>query len=584
MTPAAGDARYRVNSSIDEQHVVGCTLWGALATLAVTGRGTEVLALGRNAAAFASVAEWFGSDVTCVDGDWRVAERGSDTLSVNDTAPGASIPLPYADGRFDTVFVSDALEWNPAEPGGTMAARLAREHVLRECRRVLRAGGILLLLVENRFGITTFGGKRHPATGVRFFDLIPRALYLTLPRRVRVRARASPSYSRRGWLRLLSRAGFTVEDWRSPWPSPREWSRVTSASRPPTQSVGGAEASLKERVADLILTAARALGLAHTIAPHYLLSARMIGSGGEADASKSLLSEIAAAEGEQVDDSVVLATFFASHSLCFTAGCTFFKVALDEVAAAKIERYAAATRILSRHPIARYVPLPIRLAETRGARYLACPAVRGDPALLASERDVGAILDALREGSALVRLSETEFWSRLFEPNMCRSIAALGGAAVLDHVERLLGERTVRAGIVHGDLHLENLLIEPGRISVIDWDYFDEHSPQFVDVIQAIGALRMGPQGQPRHTFVSQMRSILAADPGLPLRAYLFERDDALSIAEMVSCFLLWHVSIEPSGPGSSPSVLSEEIIRDWFARCEEWLGVCPPVGGLVPR
>jgi hypothetical protein len=551
--------------------------WGPLAGMMTTGRGTRVLAVGWGADAFARIAEWLGSEVACLERSWPDPNRVPGLTYPAPATPALPVPLPYDDALFDTVFLSGAVEWSASEADAGTAAAHPLRRLLRECRRVLKPGGMLLVLAENRFSITAFGGQKHASTGLRFFDLFPRFLYPTLPRKLRVRARAHRAYSYRGWHSLLRREGFQVEGCYAPWPSARQWGRITSASAPPANALGGSPDDIRARAAHRLLGAARGLGLAYLLPPNYLLSARVIGEEAHAREHRPLIEEMATAEGERLDDEISVSSYLNSRSWSFAAGRTLFKVALTDEAVLRLKRHASTTALLSGHPIAAYAPLPARLGAVRGVRYLARPLVPCDPTRRASEAQVREILDALRERSVMAPLSDTDFWKRLYEPGVREALESLGASTVLAHCERALCGRAVRTGIVHGDLHIENLLVTPGGVFIIDWEQFEPHSPQFLDVITASGSLRLGPGSTNTQTFLEQMGAIVEERPGLPLRPFLFEQIDELSRSEMVSCYLLWHASAAVELWGSRLIAAEKQLYAQWCTCCERWLGLRHP-------
>lgn len=132
--------------------------------------------------------------------------------------------LPFFDGTFDLIVLNGILEW-VGEWTEHRSPREAQLDALRSLRRLLRPGGMVVIGIENRIGVSSFLNRvDHP--GLRFTSLMPRAvasLYVKARRPAFYRTAIDPSrgyrtytYSPRGYVRLLTEAGFGSMDlW---WP------------------------------------------------------------------------------------------------------------------------------------------------------------------------------------------------------------------------------------------------------------------------------------------------------------------------------------------------------------------------------
>jgi SAM-dependent methyltransferase len=540
--------------------------WGGLAALAVTGPGTRTLAIGLNADAFSNVAAWFGSDATVFE--WPPAPDCIGTA----TAP-PPFALPFESDRFDTVFLGHVLDSEPAGCVNDAGTYCSREHLLAECRRVLKPGGMLLALVENRFRISRGRDSRPPVIGLKRRDLMWRRPHRTLPRGAYVPDSSRQPLSQIGWSSLLKQSGFDIERWYTSWPSSEEWKDIIPHERTTLGSFtkyGGS--AYKRYIGDGVLRALRLLGFQHAISPNFLIAARNPLGPDRTSYPGSVLEEILAVEGEGVIRPEVISNLNYSESLGFILGDTFLKVALSATALSLLKRYAKIGQMLQPHPISRHIPLPARLREIGGVWYLACPVIKTDPQRRTSEEHMAEILALLSLETKQLVLSETDMWNKLFHSPARIALDAVGGTTLLRRVEKALRNRHVRAGLVHGDLHAGNVLVGPDHPFIIDWDSYEACSPQFLDALDAMKSLLPEPIIGLRH-FAPKLGAIVAGDPKLPLRRFVYERDDELSIQEMLACYILWHLSIEIECYGAQAYSANAPYLKEWLARCEELLG-----------
>jgi SAM-dependent methyltransferase len=132
--------------------------------------------------------------------------------------------LPLFDGTFDLIVLNGILEW-VGEWRTEGSPRAAQLDTLRALRRRLRPGGLAVIGIENRIGLSSFF-NRVDHSGLRYTSLMPRAvasLYVKLRRPGFYRTAIDPAggyrtytYSPRGYARLLAEAGFASTDlW---WP------------------------------------------------------------------------------------------------------------------------------------------------------------------------------------------------------------------------------------------------------------------------------------------------------------------------------------------------------------------------------
>lgn len=130
--------------------------------------------------------------------------------------------LPYADLTFDGIIMNNVLEWVPysrleMSPGVAQAASLAYLY------RKLKPGGHLHLVIENRWGPVLFTGLKDPHAGLRFTTILPRFAADLYSRVRRSEPYRTYLYSRSGYKRLLTRAGFSNIEFHGMLPSSRNY-------------------------------------------------------------------------------------------------------------------------------------------------------------------------------------------------------------------------------------------------------------------------------------------------------------------------------------------------------------------------
>ncbi|MBI2797618.1 MAG: methyltransferase domain-containing protein [Gemmatimonadetes bacterium] len=139
---------------------------------------------------------------------------------------GTGLQLPFMDASFDLIVVNGVLEW-VGEWRTDVSPRDAQLGFLRDIHRLLRPGGLLLVGIENRFGLQYLsGGRDH--SGLPYTSLIPHWLATVCLKLVSTtyRGRASVprreyrtyTYSKRGYRALIAEGGFASADffWSDP--------------------------------------------------------------------------------------------------------------------------------------------------------------------------------------------------------------------------------------------------------------------------------------------------------------------------------------------------------------------------------
>jgi ubiquinone/menaquinone biosynthesis C-methylase UbiE len=124
--------------------------------------------------------------------------------------------LPLAENSFDLVVVNGVLEW-VGEWDLAVHPRVAQVNFLKKIHRLLKNDGVLLIGIENRFGLSFFLGNRDHS-GLPYTSLVPRAVASFMLRhnssphyRTQTSARKqyrTYTYSEGGYRDLLSEVGF----------------------------------------------------------------------------------------------------------------------------------------------------------------------------------------------------------------------------------------------------------------------------------------------------------------------------------------------------------------------------------------
>lgn len=116
--------------------------------------------------------------------------------------------LPFKKNSFDVIALNGVVEWL-GKTNLFKDPRQAQVVAMGYCRELLRPGGYLYIGIENRFALSYLKGYDH--SGLRYTSYMPRILANTY---CRLRGRGpydTYTYSKSGYIKLLTDAGFNKD-------------------------------------------------------------------------------------------------------------------------------------------------------------------------------------------------------------------------------------------------------------------------------------------------------------------------------------------------------------------------------------
>ncbi len=496
----------------------------ALLVLGHVGPDTRTAVLGRHAAVIATAAQYFGG-------------QGAEVRA----APEGLRDLP--DASCDTLLLNRVFDRGEVLGVRAGAANALREAV-RQCRRVLKPGGYLLLAMDNPLSV--------------------RNIRETVQRSHRLPRRRSVA-----WARNCVRVVRSQLDLRQVYllqPEVDRW-QILQPGRARLPDI--ADFTLRGRLRSLRTRAGHLLRLEARFAPGYLLVACPAGGHG---APRSLVELLAAAEGLACAEPLIVAQP-NSRSVTFSAGKLFFKVPLSPDAE---EALASQTQALAglAGPVARFAPLPARLCQANGLHYATFPRLPA-PDRAPTASDMLEFMKALHGTPRAAPLSETDLWSRLFARRDREMLSAVGAGELLQHFEQRAGARRLPTAAIHGDLHAANVIARGSRKYLVDWDRFEAHSPVLLDYVEAF--LSCGREGvmMDWSAKVERLyRILLGSEPLFSGR--IIEACGELSPAEAVAAYVLHRTSwmLRRHGLNGDREL---EVMADQIGSCRRLLFGSPP-------
>jgi len=127
--------------------------------------------------------------------------------NVNVSAGGADGILPYKTGSFDILIINYVLEWSASR--SSLPPSDYHFHLLTECLRVIKPGGVMFLSTKNRYNIELLVGGIDEHFNFRFGSSLPRWLANVIGAFVKSNNPRGHLHSRNAIESLFAKVGFT---------------------------------------------------------------------------------------------------------------------------------------------------------------------------------------------------------------------------------------------------------------------------------------------------------------------------------------------------------------------------------------
>jgi ubiquinone/menaquinone biosynthesis C-methylase UbiE/aminoglycoside phosphotransferase (APT) family kinase protein len=157
----------------------------------------------------------------------RAEEAGRHNLRL--VCAGDRQRFPFRSASFDIVLLNGVLEWVATKLEGEPRQQQLR--FLMEVHRVLKPDGAVYIGIENRFALDYLTGMADEHTDLRFVTLLPRRIANLLSQAKCGQPYRVYTYSRRGYRKLLRKAGFATSRLYVPWPNYRNIRRIEQGHR-----------------------------------------------------------------------------------------------------------------------------------------------------------------------------------------------------------------------------------------------------------------------------------------------------------------------------------------------------------------
>jgi SAM-dependent methyltransferase len=358
------------------------------------------------------------------------------------TTTGSTHPrLAQPDGSVGAIFLEEGLDGHVDVTGG----KVGPTQLLRQCHRVLAPGGRLVLRATNRRGLMGLAG-RHASRRI-----------LTL----------------RGYDRALSRAGFETVRYHAPWPHHDRVNTIIC-------NVDGTQLSLSAdtrltRLMGRVLRTLPGRRLRLGTMPEYYLVARKQGV-----AAPTVLERVFGPEARAAN--IQLSFRAATHCICAWGDTTFFKVPLTALGVERLHTEVRVIEQLQRTPLAPYTLADTRFETAGRIAWAACPLVPPEARRRGCRERVEQAFDLLLRPSGFERLDTTATWKRVYSDASIARFERAGGVDVAERLASLAAHKRTAVGMIHGDLHADNMLCRDGQLVLIDWDHFEDPAPLVLDV------------------------------------------------------------------------------------------------------
>jgi SAM-dependent methyltransferase len=550
------------------------TTRGALAVLAPVHGCALSLVVGSGRGAIARTVASLGGCVVGIDRDLEAlqdAQRSRESGREAYACVELYLPLPFAAGTFDSVILAD--RFGPTREKRGSAPGDGLDRLVRECHRVLKPGGTLVMEAPNRLSFLSLLGKSPIAPLGGRLELVPRSISRRVTQRLAPTDPTAETRTGPGYTRLLRRTGFETVECVVPWPDRLQWSRLWPLDTLATRELPFEGGGVRARAAALVFRSLRLVRQQHRFVPDYIFVARRAPDRGAAQPSILDLARSPARRKSGTPPEI--RAYQNSGSVLFEDGDEVVKIPLTPRGQLRLWRERDTLRNVAGHPVAPCTIAPISYGEAAGLRWAVYPRARHE----GGERRVRStaiVLRRLLDGARTDRVECTDAWERLRAPESVRLLEPLGGVALLEQLERRIAGRQVPVGLVHGDLALHNVLHDAsGQPLVIDWDRSEPRSPIFLDVLAASHFHAFRELGDGGWGLDSYWRAWLRHFESAKGLAFADEIDEArgnVQWAPMVAFCVLNTIHWNCREEGSSLE-RNRDGYRLWTNECLRWLG-----------
>ncbi|MDQ3607100.1 MAG: class I SAM-dependent methyltransferase [Gemmatimonadota bacterium] len=508
------------------------------AVLGATYRGTVSLVLGSAWGGLLRVITQLGGHAVGVESRYEglfyssMAGNGSSQHLVH---AHSGTQLPFGDHSFDNVFLDGLPRVADDHPG----ARSAHHALLRDCVRLLKPGGRVVLRVDNeaspwrRAAVGPFpepAGPRPDGAGSS-----------------RMREHLRRPWRGRSWTRheisvLLRGAGFDGLEFSLLWPDPVRWTRlILPRGSAAVEAFDRPANSWSSKAARHVLRSLVRCGAARDLPPGYCIVARSAPGPGSRSSTLDTISEKRGIDASQIR---TVECHPNSKSISFSVGGCFVKVPLAE-RSYRLQRTGAAAlaKTAAEHTQLGSLAVQVEFRKAKGAAFSVYPfiAFKQSNELRDRVSRLEAAFQQITADARDVPLRSTDFWQRLTAQETRAELGQLGAEGLLQWAERYLASRVVPAGVVHGDLAYCNLVRDmSGSVVALDWDRCEYLSPKLLDAMHGCHSLARGHHG----TLAPDRRG----ESGILLAwRLLWERHPALPLLERVDAVrgeLTWREAI----------------------------------------